>query len=81
MGPLRLWIRGRASVLLLEGRWVDSPILHVKVSLGKILNPELLNVLVGTLHGSHQHQCVNACMNYCKHVLNVNEETESGVQI
>ena len=66
-----LWLRGRASILLLEGRWFDSPGLHVKVSLGKILNPELLlihfetapGVLVGTLHGSHRHQCMNACMN------------------
>ena len=23
-------------------------------------------VLVGTLHGSHRHQCVNVCMNYCE---------------
>ena len=30
-----------ASVLLWEGRWFDSPCLHVKVSLGKILNPKL----------------------------------------
>ena len=38
----RLWLRGRASVLLFEGRWFDSPGLHVEVSLGKILNPKLL---------------------------------------
>ena len=38
----RLWLRGRASTLLLEGHWFDSPDLHVKVSLGKILNPKLL---------------------------------------
>ena len=25
-----------------------------------------LDVLVGTLHGSHRHQCMNVCMNYCK---------------
>ena len=23
------------------------------------------DVLVGTLHGSHRHQCMNVCMNYC----------------
>ena len=34
--------RGRASVLLLDGCWFDSPGLHVKVSLFKILNPKLL---------------------------------------
>ena len=38
----RLWFRGKASVLLLEGRWLDSPVLHVELSLGKILNPKLL---------------------------------------
>ena len=38
---VRLWIRGRANVLLLEGHWFDSPGLHVEVSLGKILNPKL----------------------------------------
>lgn len=31
----RLWLRGRASALLSEGRWFDSPGLPVKVSLGK----------------------------------------------
>ena len=44
-GPIRgfkgrLWLRGRASVLLSKGRWFDSPGLHVRVSLGKILNPK-----------------------------------------
>ena len=38
----RLWLRGRASVLLSEGRWFDSPGMHVEVSLGEILNPKLL---------------------------------------
>ena len=38
----RLWIKGRARVLLLEGRWFYSPVLHVEVFLGKILNPRLL---------------------------------------
>ena len=37
-----MWLRGRASVLLSEGHWFDSPGLHVEVSLGKILNPKLL---------------------------------------
>ena len=35
-------LRGRASVLLSEGHWFVSAGLHVKVSLGKILNPKLL---------------------------------------
>ena len=34
-----LWLRGRVSVLLLEGHWFNSPGLHVEVPLGKILNP------------------------------------------
>ena len=37
-----LWLRGRASILLSEGRWLNSPGLHAEVSLGKILNPKLL---------------------------------------
>ena len=45
---------GRAGVLLPEGRWFDSPGLYIEVTLGKILNPQLM--LVGTLHGSHHHQ-------------------------
>ena len=32
-----LWLRDGASVLLSEGRWFNSPRLHVEVSLGKIL--------------------------------------------
>ena len=38
----QLWLRGAASVLLSEGRWFDSPCVHVQVSLSKILNPKLL---------------------------------------
>ena len=56
----QLWLRGGASILLSEGPWFDSP---VEMSLGKILNSD---VLVCTLHGSHPHQCMNPCMNYCK---------------
>ena len=36
------WLRDRATVLLSEGRWFDSPGLQVGVSLGKILNLKLL---------------------------------------
>ena len=36
-----LWLRSRASVLLLEGHWLESPGLHVEVSLGKTLNSKL----------------------------------------
>ena len=38
----QLWLRGRASILLLDNHWFDSPGVHVEVSLGKILNPKLL---------------------------------------
>ena len=62
----RLWLGGRASVLLSEGHWFDSPGLHVEVSLGKILNHKTPpDVLVGALHGSHHHQ-VYECINHCK---------------
>ena len=37
-----LWLRGGAGVVLSEGCWFDSPGLHVKVSLVKIMNPKLL---------------------------------------
>ena len=40
--PMQLWLRGRASIVLLEGNWFSSLGLHLKVSLGKILNPTLL---------------------------------------
>ena len=44
----RLWVRGRASFLLSEGRWFDSP--------GPQTAPV---VLVGTLHGSHHvYECM-----------------------
>ena len=34
--------QGRASILLLEDCWFNSPGLHLEISLGKILNPKLL---------------------------------------
>ena len=37
----------------------------VEMSLSKILHPKLL-LMVGTMHGSHQHQSMNVCMNNCK---------------
>ena len=49
--------QGQSQYLVLKGCWFDSPGLHVEVSLDKILNPKL----VGTLHGSHHHQCMNDC--------------------
>ena len=52
----------RASVLLLKGRWFNSPGLHVEVSFGKMLNPKRL---VGSLHGSHHHQCMNVRIVSC----------------
>ena len=55
-----LWVR--ASFLLSEGRLFDSPSLHVRDT-----EPQTTpDVLVTTLHGSHHHQCMNVCMNYCK---------------
>ena len=59
-----LWLTGRDGVLLLDGRWFDSLSLHIEVSSAKILNLRTApDVLVGTLHGSHCHQCINVCMN------------------
>ena len=47
--------------------WFDSPGLYVVVSLGKMLSPITApDVLDSTLHGSHGHQCMSVCMNYCK---------------
>lgn len=57
----------RTNILLSEGCWLDSPGLHVKVSLDKILNPKTAtDVLVGTLHGIHHYHFMNVCMNYCQ---------------
>ena len=50
--------------MLSEGNCFDSPGLHIEVSLDKTVNPKQL--LVSTLYGSHCHQCMNACINYCK---------------
>ena len=54
--------------MLLDGRWLESPGLHVEVSLGKTLNPELFLM-------SWSAPCVNVCMNYTN-ALNVNEMNE-----
>lgn len=35
----RLWLSGRTRVLLSDDRWLNSPGLHVTLSLSKILNP------------------------------------------
>ena len=65
----RLRLRGRASLLFLEGCWFDSPGLHVVVTLGKILNPTTApDVLVGTLHDSQHHPSMNVFTNYCKSI-------------
>ena len=56
----RWWLRGGASVLLSEGLQFDSHGLHVKVSKGQDTESRTApDVLVGTLHGSHRHQCMN----------------------
>ena len=44
-GQLCLW--ARASVFLSEGCWFNSPGLHVKVPLGKILNPQNCSCCAG----------------------------------
>ena len=50
-----LWLRGRASILLSEGGWFDSPGLHVEDT-----EPQTAaDVLVSTLHGCRHHQCMN----------------------
>ena len=51
-----LWLRGTASVSLLEGRWFDYPGLHV---FGQDTEPQTApDVLVDTLHSSHRLQCM-----------------------
>ena len=55
--------RGRASVLLSEPRWFDSPGLACWSVPGQDTEPQTApEVLVGTLQAAHCHQC----MNYCK---------------
>ena len=64
----RLWLR-RVEPASRYRKVAGSipPHLYVKVSSGKVLNPKTApDVLVGILHGSHRHQCLNVCMNYCK---------------
>ena len=78
MSSESLWLRGRASVLLLEGLWFDFSGLHVKVvkakvSLGKILNLKLLLMcwlapcVAATAISVWMHIwiCMYVC-NYCK---------------
>ena len=48
----QLWLRCRASVMLLEGRWFDSPGLHVEVSLQDTEPQTAPDVLVSTLHST-----------------------------
>ena len=49
--------------MLSGGRWFDSPWSACRSDLNPKTAPD---VLVGTLHRSHRHQCANVCMNYCK---------------
>ena len=60
----QLWIRDRARVSLSEGRWIDSPGLHVEVSLGKILNPKL--VLVCWSAPCMAATTISGCIDCCK---------------
>ena len=62
----QLWLRGRASIFLSESRWFRFPWSAYQSVLGQETEPQNAYVLVGTLHGSHRHQCMNVCMNYCK---------------
>ena len=57
-------IRNTEHTCFMEGGWFSSPGLHVEVSLGKTVNPKTAPDVL-PLHGSHRHQCVNVCMNYC----------------
>lgn len=60
----QLWLRGRARVMFLEGRWLDSPGLHVEVF--KILNHKLLLMCWSA-------PCVaTTAINVCMYVWTVN---------
>ena len=53
-GPL--WLRGKASVLLSEGR-LFNPLVYMLDT--EDTEPQTApDVLVGTLHGSHRHHCM-----------------------
>ena len=58
------WVLWRAAV----DRSFDSPGLHVKVSLGKILNPKLLLMfwLAACMAATTISVSMFVCMNYCK---------------
>ena len=65
----KMWggfISGRASVLLSEGCWFNSPGLRVEVSLGKILNPKTAPDFAGQHLAWQPLPSVCECMNYCK---------------
>ena len=55
--------RGRASVLLSEVLWFDSPGLHVEVFLGKTLNPKLH--LMCWSAPCTAATAISECLNYC----------------
>ena len=57
---LIVWV----AVAVLEGCWFDSPSLHVKVSLGKILNPKLL--LMCCSAPCMVATAISVCINYSK---------------
>ena len=60
----QLCLTDRATVLLSEGCWFSSPVLHVNVSLGKTLNPKL--PLMCWLAPCLAATTISLCMNYCK---------------
>ena len=62
-----LWFSG----MLWEGRWFDSPVSACWSVPGQDTELQTApDVLVGTLHGSHRHQCMKDIM-YAKCLLNV----------
>ena len=75
----RLWLSVRASALLSEGCWFNSPVLHLRVSLGKILNPKLPTIWCSRAKCSHLGIClecleVDGCSCFEGHHL----ESDSG---
>ena len=62
-----LWLRDRASVLLTEGRWFDSPWSACLSVLGQETEPQTApDVLVGTLHGSNPRQFKFVWITVCR---------------
>ena len=74
----RLWLRGRASILLSEGHSLDSPGLLVNVSLGSIPNHKLLLMcwsapcMTATAIGAWMYVWITGSCFGQKNLINVN---------